>query len=210
MSRKEFSSSTSDPGLCFDSERGCVFGVYMPRVIYTPVAGPKIFSKIDRIRVLLSERGIPFEIVETSGPGEAVLLAREDDYADAETVIAVGGDGTINEAANGLAGGRTRLVGFPPRKGGAVLPGGGVSERGRGGRGAVRGLSLSPMERGTHLRRRWGFRRAWKGALTCSTRERRSRSCWPGRRNGTSSFWLPPGSTPRSWSGGGPGGKKEG
>jgi YegS/Rv2252/BmrU family lipid kinase len=91
----------------------------MLRVIYNPVAGPKIFSKIDRIRALLSERGIPFEIVETTGPGEAVLLARESAYAGAETVIVVGGDGTINETANGLAGSRTRLAVIPHGTGNA-------------------------------------------------------------------------------------------
>jgi YegS/Rv2252/BmrU family lipid kinase len=91
----------------------------MLRVIYNPVAGPKIFSKIDRIHALLSERGIPFEIVETSGPGEAVLLARESAYAGAETVIVVGGDGTINETANGLAGSRTRLAVIPHGTGNA-------------------------------------------------------------------------------------------
>jgi len=85
----------------------------MLRVIYNPIAGPKIFSKIDRIQTLLSVRGIPFEIVKTSGPGEAVLLARESASAGAETVIAVGGDGTINETANGLAGSRTRLAVIP-------------------------------------------------------------------------------------------------
>jgi len=85
----------------------------MLRVIYNPVAGPKILSKIDRIHALLSARGIPFEVVQTSGPGDAVLLARESAYAGAETVVAVGGDGTVNEAANGLAGSRTRLAVIP-------------------------------------------------------------------------------------------------
>jgi diacylglycerol kinase (ATP) len=85
----------------------------MLRVIYNPVAGPKIGSKIDRVRSLLSAREMPFEIVQTSGPGDAVLLAREAGNAGAETVIAVGGDGTVNEAANGLAGSRTRLAVVP-------------------------------------------------------------------------------------------------
>jgi len=85
----------------------------MLRVIYNPVAGPKIATKIDRIHALLSARGIPFEIVKTSGAGDAVLLAKEFAYAGADTVIAVGGDGTVNEAANGLAGSRTRLAVIP-------------------------------------------------------------------------------------------------
>jgi YegS/Rv2252/BmrU family lipid kinase len=85
----------------------------MLRVIYNPVAGPKIVSKIDQVQTLLSAKGIPFEIVKTSGPGDAVLLAREAAQAGADAVVAVGGDGTVNEVANGLAGSRTRLAVVP-------------------------------------------------------------------------------------------------
>jgi YegS/Rv2252/BmrU family lipid kinase len=85
----------------------------MLRVIYNPVSGPKIASKIDRIHALLSARGIRFEAADTSGPGDAAMLAREAAYAGAETVLVVGGDGTVNEAANGLAGSRTRLAVVP-------------------------------------------------------------------------------------------------
>jgi YegS/Rv2252/BmrU family lipid kinase len=85
----------------------------MLRVIYNPVSGPKIVSKIDRIHALLSERAIPYEAINTAGPGDAVILAREAAHSGAETVIAVGGDGTVNEVANGLAGSRTRLAVIP-------------------------------------------------------------------------------------------------
>jgi YegS/Rv2252/BmrU family lipid kinase len=85
----------------------------MLRVIYNPVAGRKIVTKIDRLRALLEARGTPFEIVKTSGPGDAVLLAKEAAHAGADTVLAVGGDGTVNEIANGLAGSGTRLAVVP-------------------------------------------------------------------------------------------------
>lgn len=85
----------------------------MLRVIYNPVAGPKIVTKIDRVRALLSGRGVPFEILTTTGPGDAVLLARQAAYDGIDTVVAVGGDGTVNEAANGLAGSGTRLAVVP-------------------------------------------------------------------------------------------------
>ncbi|HVV85768.1 MAG TPA: diacylglycerol kinase family protein [Kofleriaceae bacterium] len=46
-------------------------------------------------------RSLPFEDVMTKEAGDATRLAREALRAGAETVVAVGGDGTINEVANG-------------------------------------------------------------------------------------------------------------
>jgi YegS/Rv2252/BmrU family lipid kinase len=46
-------------------------------------------------------RAIPFEDVLTTGPGDATRLAREAIASGADVVAAVGGDGTINEVANG-------------------------------------------------------------------------------------------------------------
>lgn len=85
----------------------------MLRVIYNPVAGPKIAHGIDRIRESLTRRGVPFEILKTARRGDATLMAREAAHAGADTVIAVGGDGTVNEIANGLAGSATRLLVVP-------------------------------------------------------------------------------------------------
>lgn len=44
----------------------------------------------------------PLELVFTAGPGDATRLAREAAAAGRKWVIAVGGDGTINEVVNGL------------------------------------------------------------------------------------------------------------
>lgn len=85
----------------------------MLRVVYNPVAGPKVVSKLDRIREFFSRSGTAFEIRETSGPGDALLLAREAAAAGCDTVVAVGGDGTVNEVANGLAGSETRMAVVP-------------------------------------------------------------------------------------------------
>ncbi|MEM9490297.1 MAG: YegS/Rv2252/BmrU family lipid kinase, partial [Myxococcota bacterium] len=43
-----------------------------------------------------------FEEVRTGAPGDATRLAREALVAGAERVVAIGGDGTINEVANGF------------------------------------------------------------------------------------------------------------
>ncbi|MGE5190444.1 MAG: diacylglycerol/lipid kinase family protein [Gemmatimonadota bacterium] len=85
----------------------------MLRVIHNPVAGPKAVRKIDRIRAVLARRDVPHEIVKTTKPGHAVHLAREAAVEGHTAVVAVGGDGTINEVANGLAGSATRLCVVP-------------------------------------------------------------------------------------------------
>ena len=48
------------------------------------------------------EVGLDVEVLETRGAGDAERLARA--HADADLVIAAGGDGTVHEAVNGLAG----------------------------------------------------------------------------------------------------------
>jgi YegS/Rv2252/BmrU family lipid kinase len=82
-------------------------------VIYNPVAGPKAVNRIDQVRSYLSAHGLPFRIRETAAPGDAVVMAREASLEGAEVVVAVGGDGTMNEVADGLAGSATRLVLVP-------------------------------------------------------------------------------------------------
>lgn len=52
----------------------------------------------------LQDRHIYFDVAWTEGPGHATHLAREAASNGATTVVAVGGDGTLNEVANGVAG----------------------------------------------------------------------------------------------------------
>jgi diacylglycerol kinase (ATP) len=90
----------------------------MIEVIHNPVAGPKdvnpkVVKRIDRVRACLSAQGLPFRIRETSAPGDAGVMAREAALQGADAVVAVGGDGTMNEVADGLAGSATRLVFVP-------------------------------------------------------------------------------------------------
>ncbi|HSE15214.1 MAG TPA: diacylglycerol kinase family protein, partial [Candidatus Deferrimicrobium sp.] len=82
-------------------------------VIYNPVAGPRAVNRIDRVRSYLSARGLSYRIRETSAPGDAVVMARESALEGADAVVAVGGDGTMNEVADGVAGSPTRLVLIP-------------------------------------------------------------------------------------------------
>jgi len=62
------------------------------------------------LRAELKRRGVPGEIVETSHSENARDLARS---AQSAVVVAVGGDGTVNEVANGLVG-TNRILGVLP------------------------------------------------------------------------------------------------
>src|SRR4030067_349117 len=112
----------------------------MIRVIYNPVAGPRMVRKIDRVREILSAGEIPFENRETAGSGDAVILAREAAHVGMDAAVAVGGDGTVNEVVNGLAGTATRLLVVPHGQGNVLAAGGGLP-------GAVEG-GLSPLSAG--------------------------------------------------------------
>jgi len=47
-------------------------------------------------------RAFPFDEALTTGPGDATVLAREALRGGAERIVAIGGDGTINEVVNGF------------------------------------------------------------------------------------------------------------
>lgn len=82
-------------------------------IIHNPVAGPKTAGRIERVRACLAAKSVDFRILRTKGIGDAVVMAREAAANGAECVIVVGGDGTIHEAANGLAGTATPLLIVP-------------------------------------------------------------------------------------------------
>jgi YegS/Rv2252/BmrU family lipid kinase len=50
----------------------------------------------------LGRRGVPYEVHLTKAPGHATDLAREAVLGRAKAVVAVGGDGTLHEVANGV------------------------------------------------------------------------------------------------------------
>jgi diacylglycerol kinase (ATP) len=84
--------------------------------------------EVARFCELLKERGITVELLNTSGPGDAARLAASAAERGVREVIVSGGDGTINEALQGLAGRGVRM-GIWPRGTANVL---------------ARELSLSP------------------------------------------------------------------
>ena len=70
-------------------------------------AGTRVFSSL---LGELERRAASYEIVETTGPGHATEAART---ASTSVVVSVGGDGTINEIANGITG-STKSLGIIP------------------------------------------------------------------------------------------------
>jgi YegS/Rv2252/BmrU family lipid kinase len=51
----------------------------------------------------LDARGIPVDSIATTGPGHAGEIARREVDRGADLILVAGGDGTINEAVNGMA-----------------------------------------------------------------------------------------------------------
>jgi diacylglycerol kinase family enzyme len=59
------------------------------------------------------ETRFELDAVDTQGPGHAIALSREAADVGYDVVVALGGDGTVNEAANGLHGSPTPLSCLP-------------------------------------------------------------------------------------------------
>jgi YegS/Rv2252/BmrU family lipid kinase len=74
------------------------------RFIFNPCSGHnRRRPGLDRaIREFIAARGLDAELVTTDAPGHATELAREAVHAGCEQVVAVGGDGTMNEVAQAL------------------------------------------------------------------------------------------------------------
>ena len=70
-------------------------------------------KRLDEARSSLTERGWTVEWVQTSAPGEATPIAADAARREIPLLVVCGGDGTINEAVNGLAGAETALAVIP-------------------------------------------------------------------------------------------------
>jgi len=75
----------------------------LAKVIVNPVAGANAtYRKWPKISSLLHHIGLPFEFQYTEGVGHAIELAREATSSGCQFLVAVGGDGTVHEVANGI------------------------------------------------------------------------------------------------------------
>jgi diacylglycerol kinase family enzyme len=91
-------------------------------LIANPAAGRgAALRALPRIKSLLSEHGISFDLRQTSFMGQGIEFARQAAERGYEIVTAVGGDGTLNEVINGLMDARLEGCQVPAL---AVLPAG--------------------------------------------------------------------------------------
>jgi len=75
-------------------------------LIYNPAAGRlrgTSRARLDRAAQILERAGHAISMSPTTGPGTAGDMARQAIAAGAEFIVAAGGDGTINEALDGVA-----------------------------------------------------------------------------------------------------------
>lgn len=73
--------------------------------IINPTAGRGAINQLqEKLRARLKDLGISGEFAKTTGPGEASQMARTAIAKGYKTIVAVGGDETVNEVINGISG----------------------------------------------------------------------------------------------------------
>ncbi|TFG73788.1 MAG: diacylglycerol kinase family lipid kinase [Anaerolineales bacterium] len=91
------------------------------RIIYNPTAGPWDMTRsLKRLALYLDKSGWSTELIQTAYPGDATFYARQAAEQGVELVLVAGGDGTINEAVNGLVDSPT-VMGIVPVGTGNIL-----------------------------------------------------------------------------------------
>ena len=83
-------------------------------LIVNPTAGGgRRVPQLDKARRIFRHAGIETELQNTTAPGDATAMARRAVEASRQLVIVCGGDGTVNEAVNGLACSQVPLAVLP-------------------------------------------------------------------------------------------------
>lgn len=90
-------------------------------LIYNPAAGPWDMTRsLKRLAAHLGTHGWQTELIQTAQPGDTTQRAAEAAASGVDIALIAGGDGTINEAANGLQGTET-VMGIIPVGTGNIL-----------------------------------------------------------------------------------------
>jgi YegS/Rv2252/BmrU family lipid kinase len=97
-------------------DAGMLTGIQDAVLIYNPRAGrggEKRRHALEKALQILRDAGIEAELQATAGPRAATELARKAIAERRQLVIVSGGDGTINEVVNGLAGSQLPMAVLP-------------------------------------------------------------------------------------------------
>ncbi len=111
----ESTTGERDPRLASDSEAFEPFATAVKRRMLV-IVNPYAATVSDRLRhlVVYALKGrYDVDAVDTQERGHATVLCREAAHEGYDIVVAFGGDGTVNEAANGLLGSGTPLCALP-------------------------------------------------------------------------------------------------
>src|SRR5438067_8738040 len=117
-------------------------------------AGGKTERSWPRLREIIHEAYGPFESHFTESAGDGTRLAREALTGGAELVVAMGGDGTINEVVNGFFDGARAIAPgaafpvLPPGPGGDFIKRSGPSPDGAQAAAALAGPKPPPITAG--------------------------------------------------------------
>lgn len=82
-------------------------------VIFNPIAGRGARAKLRRAIAALERLGVDVTLRETEAPGDAEAFARAAGGGAFDGMVIAGGDGTLNEAVNGLEDARLPIAVFP-------------------------------------------------------------------------------------------------
>lgn len=91
-------------------------GIKTASIIFNPLAGGGHWRRhlhLDEARRVLSAAGIEADLRPTSGPGEAGKIAARAVSEGSQMIIVCGGDGTLNEVANGMTGSQVPVALLP-------------------------------------------------------------------------------------------------
>ena len=78
-------------------------------LIINPTAGRRRGSPLEEIQRGLSQPFVDLAVHLTTGPGDATVAAQQASQDGFDLVVAAGGDGSLNEVANGLVGSDVEL-----------------------------------------------------------------------------------------------------
>ncbi len=80
-------------------------------LIVNPAAGRgKSEKMLPEVTRLLSQKGVEFDVITTTGPGHAEALAMELSVSEYRVLVAMGGDGTLGEVVNGVMASRLNRI----------------------------------------------------------------------------------------------------